>query len=123
MARLTKRRYDDVHHQERGWGYERWIENLPEYCGKVLHIDKGKRGSLHFHIKKMETMFLTAGLVELRLVDPDKGSDYFVRLEPGDSILIPQGQVHQIIAIEESELIEFSTTHEETDSIRIQKGD
>jgi len=107
----------------RGWGYETWIENLPEYCGKILHVYKGLRGSLHFHMNKMETMYLQSGKVQLRFVDPEKGTDYTIDLNPGDSILIPRGQVHQIIGIEESDLFEFSTVHEESDSHRVQKGD
>lgn len=123
MAEIKKNTLYEVHKQDRGWGYELWIENLPEYCGKILHIYKDKRGSLHFHLKKLETMLLTSGLVDIRFVDTDTGKEYCVHLCPGDSIKIPRGQPHQIIALEESEIIEFSTTHEETDSYRIQKGD
>ena len=123
MAELKKKSLEATFTQKRGWGYEKWIENLPEYCGKILHITEGKRGSLHFHINKMETMLLTMGKVTLRFVDCDTAKEYFVRLEVGDSIRIPRGQPHQIIAEEESEIIEFSTMHEEDDSRRIQKGD
>ena len=123
MGQIVKRTLGDIHCQPRGWGHEYWIENIPDYCGKILHIFKGKKGSLHFHMNKKETMYLERGHVKLRLVDADKGADYFVELLPGDSILIPPGQVHQIIALEESDLFEFSTVHEETDSHRVQKGD
>ena len=27
---------------QKGWGYEKWICNTEEYCGKLLHIIKGK---------------------------------------------------------------------------------
>lgn len=123
MARLEKRKYDDHHLQPRGWGYEVWIENIPEYCGKVLTVRKGLRGSLHFHLNKLETMFLTRGHVKLRFIDADNGGEYYVELFPGESVKIPRGQVHQIIALEESDIVEFSTIHEESDSYRIQKGD
>lgn len=123
MAQLKKKDLSTTYRHERGWGWEYWIENLPDYCGKILHINKGKRGSLHFHVNKLETMLLQSGHVQLRFIDPEKGSEYFVDLFPGDSILIPRGQPHQIIGVEESEIIEFSTVHEETDSHRIQKGD
>lgn len=123
MARVTKRSIEQVHHQPRGWGAEFWIENLPDYCGKILVILKGKRGSLHFHMDKLETMLLVEGRVNLRMIDPADGQEYFVELEKGDSILIPRGQVHQIIGVESSKIIEFSTTHEESDSYRVQKGD
>lgn len=123
MAKIDKRTLSQVHYQPRGWGCEYWIENMPQYCGKLLRIWKDKRGSLHFHLNKTETMYLNYGRVKLRLIDPDNGGEYFVELNPGDSILIQRGQVHQIIALEESEIVEFSTMHEETDSHRVQKGD
>ncbi len=123
MARLEKTSDGFTYKKDRGWGYELWYENLPEYCGKLLHIYKGKRGSLHFHINKLETMLLKMGHVKLRFIDPSDGSEYFVELFTGDTVRIPRGQVHQIIAMEESEIIEFSTIHEEDDSHRVQKGD
>lgn len=114
---------NEVYRHERGWGYELWLANTNEYCGKILHINRGKKGSLHFHIEKKETMLLDCGEVDLRMIDPQTGQEYVVHLFPGDSITIPRGQVHQIIAIEESEIIEFSTIHNEHDSYRVQKGD
>ena len=123
MAKINQKTLIDTYRHERGWGYEIWIENIPEYCGKILHMYKGKRGSLHFHMNKLETMYLQSGHVQLRLVDPETGQEYFRDLLPGDSILIPRGQCHQIIGIEESRIFEFSTMHEEKDSYRVQKGD
>lgn len=123
MAQVKKKSLSQTYYHKRGWGGEHWIENLPEYCGKILYVEKGKKGSLHFHLNKTETMLLNKGSVRLRFIDPDTGGEYFVDLDKGDSILIPRGQVHQIIGLEESEIIEFSTIHEESDSYRVQKGD
>lgn len=125
MAQIEKRGEHQVYRHDRGWGYELWYENLPEYCGKRLVIFPGKKGSFHFHVKKLETMLVIAGVMKLRLADPAKGEEYFQELHPGDSIRIPRGQPHQIICAsgQNLELIEFSTKHEEEDSYRIQKGD
>ena len=126
MARLTKRFPMEHHIQPRGWGHERWIENLPEYCGKQLVIDPGKRGSLHFHVNKTETMWVTSGTMTIRLVDTDTGEEYPLILAVGDSLLLRPGQPHQICNEDPDNplvLIEFSTTHEETDSRRVRKGD
>jgi mannose-6-phosphate isomerase-like protein (cupin superfamily) len=124
VAKLEKRALAETYTHPRGWGREIWIENRDEYCGKILQVAAGKRGSLHYHMKKLETMFCLVGKIQLRLIDPDTGKEYFRDLSPGDSILIPRGQVHQIISPElDSEIIEFSTKHEESDSYRVQKGD
>jgi mannose-6-phosphate isomerase-like protein (cupin superfamily) len=126
MARISKRTLAERHIQARGWGREHWIENLPEYCGKILVIDPGKRGSFHFHQNKMETMLVIKGAMRLRLLDTDTAEEYFQVLIENESILLKPGQPHQIIndySDEELVVIEFSTIHEETDSKRIQKGD
>ena len=31
------------HFVSKGWGFEDWIVNKEEYCGKLLFIKKGKR--------------------------------------------------------------------------------
>lgn len=124
MARIEKRTTSFI--KPRGWGHEVWIENIDEYCGKLLVIDAGKRGSLHFHMNKKETMWVKSGELHLILIDPDEGKEYVEVLRPEESILIPPGQVHQIVNPSSEralELIEFSTTHFETDSHRIRKGD
>ncbi|HAI43074.1 MAG TPA: cupin domain-containing protein, partial [Maribacter sp.] len=44
-------------------------------------------------------------------------------LNPGDNFHVYIGLRHQMIALEDSELFEFSTEHFDSDSYRIQKGD
>lgn len=44
-------------------------------------------------------------------------------LNRGDNFYIPPGRVHQMIALEDTELYEFSTTHMDEDSYRLVKGD
>ena len=39
----------------KGWGYEHWIVNKEDYCGKLLFFKKGKRCSWHYHKLKDET--------------------------------------------------------------------
>ena len=44
-------------------------------------------------------------------------------LLPGQNFYVPTGLRHQMIALEDSELYEFSTQHFDYDSYRITKGD
>jgi quercetin dioxygenase-like cupin family protein len=108
----------------KGWGYELWIDNRPEYCGKLLFFYKDKMLSWHYHKLKTETFYLQSGKILLKYSyedDLDKAQE--ITLNPGDSYHIPVGLRHRMIALEDSELFEFSTTHLETDSYRIIKGD
>ena len=44
-------------------------------------------------------------------------------LTRGDNFHVYRGLRHQMIALEDTELFEFSTQHFDSDSYRIQKGD
>ncbi len=107
---------------DRAWGHEEWIANSKFYCGKRLIIKKNHACSLHFHKNKLETMHLQSGKIEIRFRNPFSAEDYVVLLVPGDSIHIHSPAMHQIFAIEDSELYEFSTEHEESDSYRVEKN-
>lgn len=46
-----------------------------------------------------------------------------ITLSPGDTFYIPIGLRHQMLALEDSELFEFSTQHFDEDSNRVISGD
>ena len=109
---------------EKGWGHELWIVNKPEYCGKLLFLRKGKRCSWHYHLLKDETFYLQSGSVRLLYSrDHDIDAAQELVLGPGDSFHVPVGLVHQLVALEDSEVFEFSTEHFDSDSHRVIRGD
>ena len=59
----------------KGWGYEKWIVNTDEYCGKLLHFIKGKKCSWHYHILKDETFYLQEGKLLVKYSDKDNLDD------------------------------------------------
>jgi mannose-6-phosphate isomerase-like protein (cupin superfamily) len=108
----------------KGWGYELWITNSEKYCGKLLHIVKGKKLSWHYHKLKDEVMYVQSGSIVITYGnDEDIRKASMITLESGDSFHIPVGLIHRISAIETSEIFEFSTQHFDEDSIRLIKGD
>lgn len=108
----------------KGWGYEKIIVNNEKYCGKILFFNKNKRCSWHFHLIKHETFYLQSGRLLLKYGENDNIKEAKeIILSPGDKFEIPVGLRHQMIALETSELFEFSTQHFEEDSIRVEKGD
>ena len=44
-------------------------------------------------------------------------------LNPGDKFEVPRELRHQMMGLEDTEMYEFSTTHFESDSYRVKKGD
>jgi len=108
---------------KKGWGYELWAINLG-YCGKVLFFERGKKCSWHKHKIKDEAFFLIEGLLYIRFSeDDDLENAEEVIMHPGDCFHVSTGLYHQMEGIEDSKLLEFSTTHREDDSYRSVKGD
>jgi len=108
---------------QKGWGHEKIIHNADGYCGKILCFNKGKKCSYHKHNIKTET-FYCVGKVILRYgYNEDISIANEIILNKGDSFHIPVGLYHQIEAIEQSEIFEFSTTDFPEDSIKIVAGD
>lgn len=107
----------------KGWGKEIIFVNNPEYCGKILCFNKGKKFSMHYHIQKKETWYVAKGRFILIWIETTNGITYTEYLEVGDVITNERGEPHQLIALEDSEVFEVSTRHYDEDSFRVKKGD
>lgn len=126
---------NDMTFVSKGWGFERWIVNNEKegYCGKLLYFAKGRKCSLHYHSQKHETFYVQSGKVhiyysEQKPSEVKSSPNIYLMLDhvvlgPGDKFVVPRGVSHQIVAICDSEIFEFSTTHYDEDSYRIIKGD
>ena len=114
----------EMHYVPKGWGFEKWIVNNDEYCGKLLYFVKGKRCSWHYHVLKDEVFYIQSGKMLVKYSDEDdlKGAKEVI-LERGDNFHVYRGLRHQMVALEDTELFEFSTKHLDEDSYRIIKGD
>ena len=89
-----------------------------------MHFNKGKKCSWHYHKIKQETFYLQKGKLKIwHGYDDDitKAKEFI--MVPGQKFEIPVGLRHQILGLEDTDMFEFSTTHSESDSHRIIKGD
>ena len=120
----ARRARGPVHIEPKGWGREIWIANNDLYCGKILEIRQGKRCSLHYHKLKTESFYLRSGRLRVRVKEsPDAVVIEEFELIAGECMDVPPGLVHQMEALEDAELYEFSTQHFNSDSHRLVKGD
>ena len=89
-----------------------------------MFFNKGKQCSWHYHILKDEVFYLQSGKMVVKYSDEDKIEDAKeLILNPGDNFHVYRGLRHRMIALEDSELFEFSTEHFDSDSHRLEKGD
>jgi quercetin dioxygenase-like cupin family protein len=112
------------HRVDKTWGYELWIHNDSEYCGKLLVFNKrGDKFSMHYHIDKKETWYVQFGGFHFHWIDTENGKLNYKVLLVGDSVLIERGLPHQLTAIEDnSTIFEVSTQHFDWDSYRIYRN-
>ena len=121
---MVKNKHIPIKFVKKGWGFEKWIINKSEYCGKLLFFNKGKKCSWHRHELKDEVFYLQSGKMIVRYSDKDNIAEAEeIMLEEGMNFYVYPGLRHQMEALEDSELFEFSTQHFDSDSYRIQKGD
>ena len=69
---------NDIKMVPKGWGFEKWIVNNEEYCGKLLYLVKGKKCSWHYHVLKDEVFYVQSGRILLFYSegdDIDKATD------------------------------------------------
>lgn len=92
---------------EKPWGYELIItqDDLP-YCGKVMHVQAGKRWSVHFHEEKKETLCLISGEAEIWLHDGTEIKKVPMQREVG--YCVTPGQTHRVVAITDCVIVEAS---------------
>lgn len=116
---------------KKGWGYEKWLVNKPEYCGKLLFFEQGKKCSFHKHELKDEVFYIYEGKLkvwwsfddEIPIEEGEFENKGIEILNPDDTFYVPTGMRHQMLGIEDTVMFEFSTQHFDEDSIRIKKGD
>jgi mannose-6-phosphate isomerase len=100
------------------WGHEEIFALVPgKFCGKSLHIVAGQALSLQYHVTKEEVIAVHAGRVLLE-IGMYAATLTVVEMHPGDTVHIAPGVCHRVTAIEDSVLLEASTT-ELTDVVRL----
>ena len=105
-------------HVPKPWGHETIWARTDRYVGKILHLRRGESLSLQYHRVKEETLRVLSGALELE-VGPEAGPRQTVRLGPGQGWHIPPGTRHRLSALEESDILEVSTT-ELDDVVRLE---
>jgi mannose-6-phosphate isomerase len=103
---------------EKPWGYEvRWAVT-ERYAGKLIHVNRGHRLSLQYHVQKDESIHVISGVMDL-LLESDSGEVKTHRLTAGMSAHIRPGRKHRFIAVEDTNVFEVSSP-EIDDVVRIE---
>ena len=109
------------------WGYEIWLENSKDYCGKHLHVLPSKWSSVHYHREKRETYYIISGelLVEYSTdLNENRWKSGFVGnkiLKKGEAFTIERMVAHRFTSnlVTPCDFVEISTYHDDNDCYRI----
>lgn len=103
---------------DKPWGHELIWAETDHYVGKILHIKAGEALSLQYHQVKDETIMVLTGKMQL-VYYADGESPKSRELGPREPFHVPALLRHRYIAIEDTDLLEVSTT-ELDDVVRLE---
>lgn len=87
----TPRKSNIIEEDHRPWGYYQVISDEKDLKVKKIIVYPGKRLSLQCHRRRSEHWYIIHGQAIVTLGSMD------LRLEPGNSVDIPQGSFHRIM--------------------------
>jgi mannose-6-phosphate isomerase len=104
---------------EKPWGYELIWALTDDYAGKVLFVRAGESLSLQFHREKDESWYVQSGRAELEVGAVGQAVLQREVLRPGAALRFPPGTVHRVKALEDTMILEVSTSQLE-DVVRLE---
>jgi mannose-6-phosphate isomerase-like protein (cupin superfamily) len=103
---------------DKPWGHELIWAHTERYVGKILHIRAGEALSLQYHHVKDETIMVLSGKMQLVYFadgEPPRSRE----LAPREPFHITPHLRHRMIALEDTDVLEVSTT-ELDDVVRLE---
>ena len=103
---------------DKPWGNELIWAVTDRYVGKILHIKAGEALSLQYHRVKDETIMVLSGRMQL-VYFAEGEAPKSRELGPREPFHVTPGLRHRMIAIEDTDVLEVSTT-ELDDVVRLE---
>ena len=104
---------------EKPWGWELIGADTDAYLGKTLFVRARHSLSLQFHREKEESWYVESGRAQLELGAAGQGALDAGLIGPGDCFHYPPGTVHRVTALEDTTILEVSTSHPD-DVVRLE---
>jgi|TARA_R100001163_G_C5053926_1_gene190470 mannose-6-phosphate isomerase-like protein (cupin superfamily) len=110
-----------VKQEEKYWGYMSTLFDQDGYSIKKIFMRAGTQSSMEYHVHKKESYYIEKGQLKLGL-RIGRGENKSIILNDGDVVHIPVGLMHMRMAIEDTIIIEVSTTDDDNDSHIVEDG-
>src|SRR5205809_7853309 len=109
----------DTRKVEKPWGYELIWAHADDYVGKILFVKAGESLSLQFHREKDESWLIHSGRAQIEMGHPGDKTPNSEVVGPGAAFRMRPGTIHRARALEDTTIIEVSTSHLE-DVVRLE---
>jgi mannose-6-phosphate isomerase-like protein (cupin superfamily) len=103
------------------WGWIKTVYADENFTLKIVKMNAGTQSSMEYHVIKSEFYYIAKGKLKLGL-RIGRAKNKSLILSEGDVYHIPPGLMHMRIAIEDTEIIEWSNKDEDTDSNIVEDG-
>jgi mannose-6-phosphate isomerase len=103
------------------WGSIQSVIATENFTLKVVIMKASTQSSMEYHVKKDEYYFIKSGLLKLGL-RIGRAKNVSIILRPGDVYHIPPGLMHMRMALEDTEIIEWSNKDDDLDSNIVEDG-
>ena len=103
------------------WGDMITLFDQLDVSVKRIHMNANTQSSMEYHIHKRESYYIEKGKLKLGL-RVGRGVNKSVILTQGDVYHIEPGLMHMRIALEDTVIIELSTTDDDSDSHIVEDG-
>ena len=90
------------------WGHKVIWAETDQYVGEILHIKKGERLSLQYHVTKDETIMVLKGRLGFEHFEEGQ-QPQLTELGPHEPFHVYPGLRHRMIALLDTDVVEVST--------------
>lgn len=110
-----------VKNESKYWGDMVTLFDRLDVSVKLIHMNANTQSSMEYHVHKRESYYIQSGVLKLGL-RVGRGVNKSVILRQGDVYHIEPGLMHMRMALEDTVIIELSTTDDDSDSHIVEDG-
>jgi mannose-6-phosphate isomerase-like protein (cupin superfamily) len=106
---------------EKYWGNIITVEANDKFVLKHIFMRKDTQSSMEYHVEKEEWYYVLSGKLKVGM-RIGRAKNKSVILSAGDIIHIPRGLMHMRMALEDTVIVEWSNTDNDSDSNIVEDG-
>lgn len=121
LSNVISVKYKKIITIKKYWGEIITLFSNHKGAAKIINMNKKTQSSMEFHIKKIESYYISKGLIKLG-IRFGRAKQKIINLKNNDCFLMKPGTMHMRMAHKKSQIIEMSNKDSDNDSIIVHDG-